>query len=157
MELGAERWLRYTGAVFLVALLVHASDHLRRGFDVVTDLVFWAGNFQLTMAVVAIVLVFTGNRWAPLLAVAVGFASAIGFTGAHLLPQWSAFSDPFTGAHVAPNVTGFSWFAALFEIAADLAFGFAGLSVLRDRQRSAHAVGPMSGQVAPEEQGLVAR
>jgi hypothetical protein len=31
-------------------------------------------------------------------------------------------------------VTAFSWFAALFEIAADLAFGAAGLYALRRRQ-----------------------
>jgi hypothetical protein len=57
----------------------------------------------------------------------------VGFTAAHLLPHWSAFSDSFTGSEVAPHVTAFSWFAALFEIGADLAFGWAGLRVLRAR------------------------
>jgi hypothetical protein len=70
---------------------------------------------------------------APAAATAVGFASAIGFTAAHVLPHWSTFSDSFTGADVAPGVTAFSWFAALFEIGADLAFGWAGLRTLRVR------------------------
>jgi hypothetical protein len=95
--------------------------------------VFWAGNLQLLAAVVTLILVFRGHRWAPAAAVAVGFTSAIGFTAAHLLPHWSTFSDSFTGSEVAPDVTLFSWFAALFEIGADLAFGWAGLRVLRAR------------------------
>jgi hypothetical protein len=133
MDRADDRLLRSTGVVFLVALLVHAADHLRRGFDVLTATVFWAGNFQLAAAVVALVLVFRGHRWAPAAAVMVGFASAVGFTAAHLLPHWSTFSDSFTGAEVAPDVTAFSWFAALFEIGADLAFGWAGLRMLRAR------------------------
>ncbi len=133
MERPGDRLLRATAVVFLVALLVHAADHLRRGFGVLTPTVFWAGNLQLTLAVIAVVLVFLGHRWAPAAAIAVGFPSAIGFTAAHVLPHWSTFSDSFTGAHPAPGVTGFSWFAALFEISADLAFGFAGVHALRER------------------------
>jgi hypothetical protein len=128
-----ERLLRITGVVFLIALLVHAADHLRRGFDVLTPTVFWAGNLQLTLGIVTLVLVFRGHRWGPAAAVAIGFTSAVGFTAAHLLPHWSTFSDSFTGAHPAPGVTGFSWFAALFEIGADLAFGWAGWRVYRSR------------------------
>lgn len=130
---GDDRLLRMSGVVFLVALLVHAADHLRRGFDVLTPTVFWAGNFQLIAAVVTLVLVFRRHPWGPAAAVAVGFASAIGFAAAHVLPHWSAFSDSFTGSNPAPDVTAFSWFAALFEIGADLAFGWAGLRVLRAR------------------------
>ena len=55
---------------------------------------------------------------------------AIGFTAAHVLPHWSAFSDPFTGSPVAPNVTALSWATAVFEIGADLAFGWAGVRAL---------------------------
>jgi hypothetical protein len=66
--------------------------------------------------------------------VIVGLVSAIGFSAAHLLPQWSAFSDPFTGSAVAPGVTVFSWFAAVFEIAAGLAFAAAGFQLMRDER-----------------------
>ena len=103
------------------------------GFDVLTPTVFWAGNFQLVAAILTLVLVFRGHRFAPAAAAAVGFASAIGFTAAHVLPHWSTFSDSFTGSDVASGVTGFSWFAALFEIGADVAFGWAGFRMLRAR------------------------
>jgi hypothetical protein len=143
----AERTLRTVGVVFLAALLLHGFDHLRRGFDVITPQVFWLGNLQLTLAVVAVVLVFRRHWWAPAAAVAVGLPSAIGFTAAHLLPHWSPFSDPFTGAAVAPHVTALSWVAALFEIAADLAFAWAGLAVLRVRQTQ--GPWPSSSSISP--------
>ena len=126
-----DRVLRAAGVIFLIALVTHAGDHLRRGLGVLTPEVFWAGNVQLAAAVFTLVLVFRRHRLAPILAIAIGIPSAIGFTAAHLLPHWSAFSDPFTGSEVAPGVNGFSWFAAVFEIAADLAFAAAGAYALR--------------------------
>src|SRR4051794_9687027 len=138
-----DKILRSTGLVFLVALLVHGADHLRRGVDAVTTHVFWSGNAQFVMAAIALVLVFRHHRLAPAFAIGVGFASALGFVAAHLLPHWSAFSDAFTGSQRGPDVTGFSWFAALFEIAADLAFGCAGVVVARRRRDEA---GPPSGR-----------
>ncbi|MDQ1375295.1 MAG: hypothetical protein QOJ09_2633 [Actinomycetota bacterium] len=130
----ADSTLRAVGGVFLAALLLHGFDHLRRGFDVITPQVFWLGNLQLALAVVAVVLVFRRHWWGPAAAIAIGLPSAVGFTAAHLLPHWSALSDPFTGSQVAPHVTALSWVAAIFEIAADLAFAWAGLAVLRMRQ-----------------------
>ena len=123
----AERRLRVTAVVFAVAVVVHGADHLRRGSDVVTGVVRDAGAAQAVLVAFAVVLVFRRHRLAPLVAVIVGFLSAFGFGAAHLLPQWSAFSDPFTGSAVAPGVTAFSWFTAAFEIAAGVAFGIAGL------------------------------
>src|SRR5690242_17610226 len=123
--------LRVAAVVFAIALAVHGADHFRRGMDVLTPEVFWLGNLQIVLSVVTLVLVFRGHRWAPACAVAVGFASAIGFSAAHLLPHWSTFSDAFTGAHHAPHVTAFSWFAAGFEIVAGLALGIAGLRARR--------------------------
>src|SRR5438477_6798794 len=108
--------LRTAGVVFAVALAVHGVDHLRRGMDVITPEVLWLGNLQIALSIATLVLVFRRHRWAPAFAVVTGFASAIGFSTAHLLPHWSALSDAFTGAHPAPNVTAFSWFAAMFEI-----------------------------------------
>jgi len=131
--LAHDQWLRITAAVFAVAVVVHGIDHLRRGVDVVTTVVRDAGAIQFVSGAVVVFLVFRRHRWAPAAAAFVGFASAAGFAAAHLLPHWSAFSDPYTGSVVAPNVNGFSWFSALFEIAADLAFGIAGLQALRAR------------------------
>ncbi|MGW5311233.1 hypothetical protein ACWEVD_23360 [Nocardia thailandica] len=124
--------LRWTTVVFAVALGVHGADHLRRGMSVVSMLVMTLGTIQMLAAVVTIVLVFTGHRWAPVAAATVGFVSAAGFTVVHLLPDWfGPLSDSFVAAPPSAKVTGFSWFAALFEIAADLAIGVAGLRARR--------------------------
>jgi hypothetical protein len=122
------------GVVFAIALAVHGADHFRRGMDVLTGTVFWAGNLQIAFSVVTLVLIFGHHRLAPAFAAVLGFASAIGFTAAHLLPHWSSFSDSFTGAHPAPHVTGFSWFAAAFEIASGLYLGIAAVITMRRRR-----------------------
>jgi hypothetical protein len=126
-----ERLLRATGVVFAVALLVHGADHARRGVGELAPAVFWLGNVQTIGALTALFLVFTRHRWAPVAAIVVGFASAVGFTVVHLVPDWGPLSDAFPGAHGNADVTTFSWFAALFEIGADLAFGAAGVFALR--------------------------
>ncbi|MEV6214307.1 hypothetical protein [Nocardia sp. NPDC051833] len=129
-----ETTLRAATAVFAVALVVHGADHLRRGMDATSALVNALGTLQLLAALLVVVLVFRRHSAAPLAAVIVGFASAAGFFVVHLLPDWfGPLSDSFVDAPVSANVTGFSWFAALFEIAADLAVGLAGLRVLRER------------------------
>jgi hypothetical protein len=116
---------------FAVALVVHGADHARRGFDAVSGYVLWAGNLQIAFAVVTLGLVLTRHRLAPAFAIAVGSLSAIGFVAAHIFPDWGVFSDAFTGSEVGPNVTWFSWFAALFEIGADVLLGVAGLHARR--------------------------
>jgi hypothetical protein len=131
-----ERTLRYAAVVFAVALIVHGADHLRRGTDVITTEVLVAGTVQAIGALVTLGLVFTRNRWAPVAAIIIGFTSAFGFTVVHLLPDWGVFSDAFPGAHAHSDVTAFSWAAALFEIAADLAIGLAGVHALRTRQNA---------------------
>lgn len=129
-----ERLLRITAVIFAVAVTVHGADHVRRGIDSISSTVFGAGTLQYAAGAVAVVLVFRRHRLAPAAAAIVGLQSAVGFTAAHLLPHWSALSDPFVGSAVGPHVTAFSWFTALFEIAADLAFGIVGLQLLRNRQ-----------------------
>jgi hypothetical protein len=41
-----DRGLRIASVVFAVALLVHGADHLRRGTDVLSGEVMWAGTVQ---------------------------------------------------------------------------------------------------------------
>jgi hypothetical protein len=101
--------------------------------DVVPPAVFIAGMIQGVVAVIAVVLVFRGSRWAPHTAILIGFASAVGFTAAHLLPTWGAFSDSFIDAAPAEGVTWFSWVTAILEILGDLLFGAAGIAVLAAR------------------------
>jgi hypothetical protein len=130
------RLLWATGVVFAVALLVHGADHVRRGVGELAPAVFWLGNAQTVGALIALFLVFTNHRWAPVAAIVVGFASAVGFTVVHLVPDWGPLSDAFPGAHGHADVTAFSWFAALFEIGADLAFGAAGVFALRSAHKA---------------------
>jgi hypothetical protein len=119
--------LRRAGVVCLVAVAVHGVDHLRRGTDVVTTQVLSLGTVQFVLVVLAVALVFRRHPWAAPAAIAVGIPGAVGFAAVHLLPHWGSFSDPFTGSVVAPKVNALSWVTALFEIGADLAFGWAGL------------------------------
>ncbi|MVU80934.1 hypothetical protein GPX89_27255 [Nocardia sp. ET3-3] len=92
------------------------------------------GTTQQLLAIATIVLVFTHHRWATRAAVFVGFGSAVGFTLVHLMPKWfGTFSDSFINAPASARVTGFSWFAAIFEISSALAIAIAGL-LARGRQ-----------------------
>ena len=128
--------LGYAAVFFAVALSMHTADHLRRGMDVVPLAVFTAGMIQGVTAVIAVILVFRGSRWAPHAAILVGLASAVGFTAAHLLPTWGAFSDSFIHAAPVEAVTWFSWVTAILEILGDLLFGAAGIAVLMARSPS---------------------
>ncbi|RMI34458.1 hypothetical protein EBN03_07855 [Nocardia stercoris] len=120
--------LRWTTVVFTVALVVHGADHLRRGMSTLSMLVMALGTIQQLLALVTIGLVFTHHRRAPLAAMVVGFASAVGFTVVHLLPSWfGPLSDSFIAAPPSAHVNGFSWFAAIFEILADVGIGIAGM------------------------------
>ncbi|MFE9582800.1 hypothetical protein ACFYO1_40960 [Nocardia sp. NPDC006044] len=124
--------LRWATALFAVALLTHGADHLRRGMDTVSSTVMVLGTVQFMLGVATIALVFTGHRWAALAAVAIGFVSAAGFILVHLCPDWfGPLSDSFINPPAAARVNGFSWFAAIFEIIADLLLGFAGLRARR--------------------------
>ncbi|MFC6013919.1 hypothetical protein [Nocardia lasii] len=134
-ETSPESTLRLTTAIFAVALLVHGADHLRRGMDVTSPLVNTLGTLQVLFALFTVFLVARGRPEGARAAVLIGFASAIGFTVVHVLPDWfGPLSDSFVNAPPELRVTGFSWFAAVFEIAADLAIAVAGLRVLRARR-----------------------
>jgi hypothetical protein len=127
---GRDIRLRWATAFFAIALTLHTADHLRRGMEVVPPAVMIAGMIQGVAAAITVGLVFLGNRWAPHSAILVGFASAVGFSAAHLLPTWGAFSDSFIDAAPAAGVTWFSWITAIVEILADLLVAGAGVAVL---------------------------
>ncbi|WP_405138399.1 hypothetical protein [Nocardia sp. NBC_01388] len=135
----ADKQLRLVTAVFAVALLVHGSDHLRRGMSATSSTVMTLGTAQLIFALATIVLVYRGHRWAAPAAVTVGFASAVGFILVHLFPDWfGPFSDSFINPPASAHVIGFSWFAAIFEILADIALGIAGLRARRSERSAGH-------------------
>ncbi|MEZ5217656.1 MAG: hypothetical protein R2715_13990 [Ilumatobacteraceae bacterium] len=123
------RSLRVATATFVVALLAHGVDHLRRGLDASPAAVQLAGNAQLVLAGVTTVMVARRHRAAALVATAVGFGSAIGFSLSHLLPEWGAFSDSFV--EPAAGVNAYSWVTAVAEIAAGAALGVVGWRAMR--------------------------
>lgn len=131
MSIPAERFLNYAAWFYAAGLVAHAADHYRRGTNVLTPQVYWAGTVLSILAVAAIVLVLTRHSWGPASAVAIGFTMAIGVAASHLLPHWSSFSDAFPGSHV----DGLSYTAVIFEFVASLVFGAAGMrTLLRARQ-----------------------
>jgi hypothetical protein len=121
------RALRYTALLFAVALLLHGVDHLRRGLEALTPEVYWGGTALTLVAASAVVLALPRYDCATPVALAVGLATAILTSAAHLLPRCSAFCDPFPGS----GVDALSWAAVLAEIAAALAFAAAGAYALR--------------------------
>src|SRR5215207_6842210 len=125
-----ERTLWRAGVLFAVGSAVHIVDHLRRGQGSITDELYWAGNLATIVQVTVITLIFTRHRLAPVAAAAAGFPLALGFLGAHWLPEWSALSDPVW------EVTSWRWLsnvASILEIAGALAIGVTGLAIVRRR------------------------
>ena len=137
-ELREDRLLRYAALFFTAGLLVHGADHWRRGFGVLTPEVYWARMAVSVLGVIAIALVLLRHRLAALVAVAVGFSTALGVAASHLLPHWSSFSDAFPGS----GVDALSYTAVLVEIISALVLGAAGTYVLRraGRRRAARGL-----------------
>jgi hypothetical protein len=141
--LDERRLLLGAAALFVVAVLLHNSDHMRRGADELDLDVFWVGMLGIVVETVLVVLVCQRHRLAPLAAVAAGLSLAAGYVLVHFLPERSWLSDSFTsGADVSP----LSWIAASLEVAAALAIAVAGLAVLRARGGLASALQPAPDQ-----------
>jgi len=118
--------LKYAAYLYAAGTLVHTLDHFRRGVHTVSDGVVFLGTFGMVIAAVAITLVLTDHPFGPKAAL-YGFPHAIGIAAIHYLPRWSVLSDSAFGTHWSP----ISWFAVTIEIIGALAFGSAGISVLR--------------------------
>jgi hypothetical protein len=121
--------LHWAALLYAAGLVLHTADHLRRGLDVITPAVLWAGNLSTLLGVTAVGLVIARHRLAPLFAAITAIPIALGVTAVHLLPSWGALSDSFVDN--APGVTAFSWFVVLLEIVGALAMGIAGLAIVR--------------------------
>ena len=128
MDTPLDRRFRLAGWLFAVGSLIHIVDHLRRGQGSVSEGLYWLGNLGLVLQVATITLVFTRHRLAPIAAVSAGFPLAIGFAGAHWLPEWSALSDPLWEIE---SWTWFSYTASTAEIVGALAVAVVGLQILR--------------------------
>jgi hypothetical protein len=126
-----ERPLRWAAVLFAVGWGVHVGDHLRRGMAASPHAIMVGGMIQGLFVVIAILLAVTGRRRAPDAAITVGFASAVLFTYAHLLPSYfPAYQDSFvSGPRI--NVTWFSWVSAAAEIGTGIVFAIAGIRARR--------------------------
>ena len=129
-EQRTERLLRYAAVIFIAAVAIHGADHMRRGIEDQSASIVSAGTIQAVLGVVAVALVLRKDRRAPVAAIVVGFASALLFAAAHLLPTWQGLSDSYVTPSAGAGVTWFSWLTAVLEIGADVLFGWAGLNVL---------------------------
>jgi hypothetical protein len=128
------RWLKYCALFYALGLALHTADHLRRGLDVLTPQVIWAGNVSTAVGISVAILVILGHRFGPMLAAITGVPVALGVAAVHLLPKWSALSDTFVGAHNT-GVTALSWSVVLIEIVGALAMGVVGYAIVRDDRR----------------------
>ena len=127
----AQRFLRMAAIAFIVAVAIHGGDHMRRGIEDQSTSVIATGTAQAILGLLTVRLVFRHHRWAPSAAIAVGFASALLFAAAHLLPTWHGLSDSYVTPAAHAGVTWFSWLTATLEIGADVLFGVAGVNALR--------------------------
>lgn len=127
----ADRRLTAAAGIFLAANLLHSADHVRRGWGrplLGETPEVLAGGLLITLgAVLALALAVRRGPWAPILATAVGFASAAGVAAAHLAPPWGVLSDSYLV--LRPDLV--AWVIVLVEIAAGLLLGAAGLAGLR--------------------------
>lgn len=124
-----DRMLRWAALFFTVAVLLHNSDHARRGGRAVSTDLFAVGSLAILLEVGVVVLVLQRHRFAPLAAAATGFSLAIGYVVAHVLGPRGWVSDPlFSG-----GASRLSQAAAILEIAAALTLGAVGTVVLRRR------------------------
>jgi hypothetical protein len=138
-----DRLLVAAATFFAVAVLVHNSDHVRRGLDSVSRQVFWVGSAGILVEVGVVVLAAQRHRAAPLAAVAAGWSLAPAYLLVHFLPVRWWLGDSFT---VGDHVAALSWFAASFEVVAAALLGLAGWVVLQQRGGLASAARPHDAQ-----------
>jgi hypothetical protein len=123
-------WLARAAGVFTAAVLLHGSDHLRRGIDSIHRDVFWLGTSGVLIEVGVVLVICARHRLAPLVAALVGGLLASGYVVVHFLPARSFFSDSFLGHH---HTSPLSWIAASLEVATAGALAITGLVVLVQR------------------------
>ena len=108
------------GALLLVLLVAHTADHELnqppREYGLALTL---PGFLGLAAAVTVVVLAWRRSRAAAPAALVVGAGTVTGFFAIHLLPRWSAFSDPYSAFE--PNALSWALVALPMAAAAWLA------------------------------------
>ena len=121
------RDLRLAASVFTIVVLLHNTDHLRRGGDSVGADVFWLGSSAIIVEVLVVGLVFMGHRLAAPVAAIAGAALAAGYVAVHFTPERSWISDSF----VEGDASALSLVAGGFEVAAAALLAIAGARTWR--------------------------
>jgi hypothetical protein len=124
----SQRQLERAATVFAVAVLLHNSDHVRRGAGAIHGDVFVAGTLAIALEVAVVAAIFVRHRSAPLVAVSAGFSLAAGYVLVHFTPARSWLSDSLLSWSMTVSVV-----AAGFEAVSALALGMAGLRIVRER------------------------
>lgn len=95
-----------------------------------------AGTIQFVVVALMLGMVLTNRPRAAETASLVGFASAVLFTYAHVLPRyWPILTDSFV-SKPHTGVTWFSWLTAIGEISTGIALGVAGIRARRTDTRT---------------------
>ncbi len=129
--LGKLMTLKGSGVLFMLTWTLHSADHIRRGTDLTSDGVIWAGTVAAMLIAVAVTLVLTDHPVAPFAVVAVGGALAVGVSLTHLVPGWGYFSEPLVFGSEADR---WAVWAVMPEIMAAAWWAWIGLGVLRDQE-----------------------
>ena len=126
------RRLLAANAALAALLVLHIADHtVRQPADAQLGLVASLPGLLGTVAVLlTLMLVARRQRWAPLLAGAIGLATALGFVAIHLAPHWSMFSDPYPGR----SLDAASWIQMSASLVCGLWLAYEGRRVTATRR-----------------------
>ena len=121
---------------FIVALVLHNSDHIffqDRGVNALSTEVVVAGTMLAVAAFIGYGITLARHPWAPLIATILGFGATISLALGHVVPHWSAFSDPYSDLHLG----AYSWTVMLAELVTGLVLGVVGFRTERQRSLAA--------------------
>ena len=91
--------LALAALAYLILTVIHDLDHVRQGRGLPLE-VKVIGVVAIVSAIAVVVLSLRGHPFAPFAALVVGVGSVVGFVAVHLVPRWSAISDPYAEAGV---------------------------------------------------------
>jgi hypothetical protein len=122
--------LTRAATLFAAAVIVHNSDHLRRGATNAHHDVLVVGTASIAVEIAVVILVFQHHRLAPIASVIAGTFLALGYLEVHFLPAHAFLSDPLTDI---AHRSALSIMAASLELTAAVILAIAAIGVMRRR------------------------
>jgi hypothetical protein len=110
------RPLLYAALAVLLMQVLHTLDHILvqdRGLGPLATEVTLVGYVGFAVNLALLYLVLRGDALAPLAGLAFGLSVIAGGVAVHLLPHWSAFSDPYRDLSVVEAATWISVYALI--------------------------------------------